>query len=339
MVEIRQWAEIKNKYQGGALLLGNGASVAVHSDFSYASLHKAAEARGHISTTVAGVFSAFGTDDFELVLRRLWQASLVNQTLSVEPGGKVDLAYHQVRDALIATVRDVHVPYESASRHFEAIYTFMQEFKTVLSLNYDLIVYWAMMASRLTLDTWFKDCFQQGGAFREDWEALRKPYGSATGATLVFYPHGNLITARLDDYTERKLSTAGGDANNLLERIIERWKDGSAVPLFVCEGTSDHKKQAIGSSAYLTQVFRDVMPNIGPSLVIYGWKISNQDQHILQQINRAKKVVRIAVSVFQENQMEAQRAEATLAALGEWEVEFFDAESPGCWIHPKVEVA
>lgn len=342
MPEILQWAEIKDNYQGGALLLGNGASMAIHPNFGYASLRVAAEETGHITPEVAAVFAAFDTNDFELVLRRLWQARLVNQALQVEPekAEKVEQAYTLVREALIATVRDIHITYDDASPHFEPIYQFMHSFKTVLSLNYDLIVYWAMMAGNNELGRWFKDCFQQGGVFREDWETLREPYAPATAATLVFYPHGNLITARKANYAEQKLAAAGGNAVGLLDRILEQWEDGSVVPLFVCEGTSEHKKHAIANSDYLTRVFWEVIPKICPSLVVYGWKISDQDRHILDQIKRARPgLVRVAVSVHEHNQGEAVQMEEALSALDVPELVFFDAESPGCWIHPEAEAA
>lgn len=333
MPEIRQWGEIKNAYQDGALLLGNGASMAVHPGFGYSSLREAAAANNRITKAVADVFTAFDTNDFELVLRRLWHAKLVNQALGVEPG-KVEEAYRQVREALIATVRDIHISFDEAQPHLKAIYGFMQSFKTVLSLNYDLLVYWSMMASKDSLGNWFKDCFQQGGVFREDWETLRQPYG-ATGSTLVFYPHGNLITARKNDYSEQKLSAAGGDAVGLLNRLLEQWKHEEVVPLFVSEGTSDHKKLAIINSDYLSRVFREVIPRVSPSLVIYGWSVSDQDEHILEQLKLARPgLVRLAISVLYHNQVDVERMETKLSTLGVPELVFFDAQSPGCWVHP-----
>jgi len=340
MAEILQWVQIRRDYQDGALLLGNGASMAVHTKFGYKTLREAANTTGHLTEAVDDVFTAFDTDDFEMVLRRLWQAKLVNQALRIEPG-RVEDAYAKVREALIATVRDIHISHEDASPHFEAIYRFMQGFRTVLSLNYDLIVYWAMMAGNNTLGLWFKDCFQ-GTTFPEEWAWMRQKHRSAAGTTLVFYPHGSLITARSGGYTEQKLAAAGGSAVGLLDRILEQWEMGAAVPLFVCEGTSEHKKQAIANSYYLTRVFREVIPTISSSLVIYGWNISEQDQHILDQIKRARhSLVRVAVSVYGQNenqkQSEAQRMEEALNALGVPEPVFFDAESPGCWIHPEAE--
>lgn len=334
MPDIYQWSEIKDQFSGGALLLGNGASMAIHPGFGYASLRTAAEYNGHITPEVAAIFQAFATNDFERVLRRLWEATLVNKALRIEPG-LVEQAYQQVRQALIATVRDVHISHEDARQHFEPMFQFMKGFDTVFSLNYDLLVYWAMMASRAELGVWFKDCFQQGGMLREDWETLRTPY-RANGSTLVFYPHGSLLTARRDNYTEGKLTLPPDGGGRLLTRILELWEEGAAVPLFVTEGTSDHKKKSIASSNYLSRVFREALPSLGESLVIYGWAIAQQDEHILAQLRRPGTSLRqVAVSVYGGCQASAQQMQDALMTVGVEEVMFFDAESPGCWIHPR----
>ncbi|WP_018151178.1 DUF4917 family protein [Leeia oryzae] len=332
MPDILQWEEIKSDYQNGALILGNGASIAVHPKFGYPSLREAATESKALSPSVDGIFEAFGTDDFELVLRRLWQATLVNQALQVEPGA-VEHAYREVRAALITTVRNIHISHNDALHHFEPIYSFMKDFRTVLSLNYDLVVYWSMLAGNHSLGQWFKDGFLRGD-FIEDWKKLRKPY-RADDATLVFYPHGNLITARQANQTELKLSA---DEDSLLARILEAWESENVVPLFVCEGTSMDKRRSINSSNYLSRVFREVIPNVEPTLVIYGWSMSDHDQHILDQLKHAR-LRRIAVSIYQNNEDDAKRIRAKLTRLQMPEPVFFDAESPGCWIHAAQEEA
>jgi len=133
MPEIVEWAEIADQY-GDTLLLGNGASMALHSGFGYGSLFDSALENGHITPPVATIFEQFGVTDFELVLRRLWQASLVTQALEI-PNGRVQEAYAEVRDALISTVRDVHVDYDDALPHLSLIYRFMARFDTVISMN------------------------------------------------------------------------------------------------------------------------------------------------------------------------------------------------------------
>lgn len=323
MPDILQWRDIAPSFRD-SILLGNGASIAVDPNFAYGSLSAAAREHGHLTPPVAHIFEQFGVEDFELVLRRLWQATLVNQALGI-PNGPVEAAYHEVRTALVATIRDTHVTYDDARPHLEPIYRFLQQFKTVLSLNYDLILYWATRISEEALGRWFKDCFV-GGAFREDWQTMREPY-RADGATLFFYPHGNLVLTRTQNGSESKV-TAGFD--NLLNSILNCWEDESVVPLFVCEGTADHKKKAIESSSYLHRVFREILPCLGDSLAIYGWSLSEQDQHILEQIKR-RPPLRVAVSVYGADDAFIQRVDEKLQVAGVREIYFYDANSPGCW--------
>lgn len=325
-MKIHQWDEIKQHFTDG-LLLGNGASMAIHTAFGYKSLYEAAQENGHLTPDVARVFEAFKVHDFELVLRRLWHAKVVNEALGIH-GGRVEQAYLQVRNSLISTVRDVHITHDEAVPHLTPIYEFMQNFKTVVSLNYDLIVYWAAMHSQDKIGNWFKDCFMRG-EFDEDWESKRAPYRAA-GTTLFFYPHGNLALARGLDDIEFKIAKNGQD---LLTRVLDVWQKGEGVPLFVCEGTSDYKVKAIAGSSYLQRVAREVMPKIGESLVIYGWGIADQEAHILQRLARAN-CKRVAVSVYKKNAEFIHHAEEKLRIAGVAEILFFDSQSPGCWNNP-----
>lgn len=329
MPRIVKWAEIRDRF-GDALLLGNGASVAVHDGFKYDSLYQAAKDCGYLSPEVAQIFNVFDTTDFEFVLRSLWHAQLVNQKLNIE-NVKVETAYKEVRKALIATVHKCHVAYPNVQPHLPAIYQFMQHFKTVLSLNYDLIVYWSMMAGNDKLGIWFKDAFISG-SFIENWEDVRSPYGRATGSTLVFYPHGNLILANSNFDDEVKLHV--DDSSDLLNSILQKWETGEAIPLFVSEGESARKQKAIESSSYLHRVYREVIPKIGQSLVIYGWSASKQDNHILNQLAYAC-IKRVAVSVYRNDKDFIARVEPLLYGIGVEDVLFFDSESSGCWIYPE----
>lgn len=301
--------------------------MAVYQGFTYGSLFEEAKRRGHIDSSVQLVFDSFKTEDFELVLRRLWYAVVVNQALNVTPG-KVETAYEQVRNALIKTIRDVHVPYTLMTGHLEPIASFMRNFRTVISLNYDLIVYWAFMLSNDKEPAHqFKDAFLVGGIFTEDWESLRQPYKEIEDATLVFYPHGNISIVRDEVYGEKKMK-AGGD--KLLDQIINAWESGKSVPVFVCEGTSGHKIKSINGSVYLQRVYREVIPSINESLVIYGWGIGEQESHLLDKLRR-NTPLRVAVSVFNKDQSYIRHATTRLEGVGIKEIHFFDSASSGCW--------
>lgn len=308
------------------LVLGNGASVAVSAKLSYPSLYEQAQKAGALTAPVVKIFEAFGVKDFEVVLRRLWQATTVNKALDIE-SEKLRTAYHNVREALITTVHSVHPSYDEVQPHFESAAKFMQGFKTVASLNYDLIVYWAALwANEKMQAIWFKDAFIRG-QFRSDWSVVRAPLRGARGSTLFFYPHGNLCLGRVDDGTERKLGAGGAD---LLQAIVDVWRSGEGVPLFVCEGTSDHKLQAVGSSRYLQHVHLEVLRDFRESVTFYGWSFSDQDIHILNQIAKSP-VHKAAVAVHGGNGDLVNRAEKLLKERNFKEVVFFDSQSTGAW--------
>ncbi len=42
---------------------------------------------------------------------------------------------------------------------------------------------------------------------------------------------------------------------------------------------------AIRRSHYLTNVYEEVLPAIGESLVVYGWSFDERDQHVLNAIS------------------------------------------------------
>ncbi len=326
-----QWEDIKANYSGGAIVLGNGSSIAISSKFSYDSLFDEAKRKGFISSSVQRVFDKFDVTDFELVLRRLWQAKQVNDALGIEHG-LVEDSYKQVRSALIETIRATHATYEDAEPHLEHIYKFLKQFKTVISLNYDLIVYWAAMYGNRELGRWFKDCFVSN-VFSSDWDTYREPYG-ADGATLYFYPHGNLVLKRHGFSSAKKIKA--GNETSLLASILSKWEEQDLAPVFVCEGTKDLKENSIASCDYLERVYYEVMPSLESTLVIYGWGIWEQDEHLLKQVAKAKPT-KVAVSVYQNNQTYIGRVRKHLVDIGVEDIVFFDSESSGVWNQPSTE--
>jgi hypothetical protein len=262
-------------------------------------------------------------------------ATRINEALGI-PEPKTRKAYRDIRAALVKTVQEVHPTYEIVKPHLGPMYRFMKPFDTVLSLNYDLTVYWAMLEGNRQLGQWFKDCFVTGGIFNDDWESLRAPYGAAGGATLVFYPHGNLTLATDVVGWERKLA-AGQGGNSILTRILDAWKEGEKLPLFVSEGGTKQKHTAILRSGYLSTVYSAVMSDLGDSLAIFGANLGAVDDHLLGQACRS--VERIAKSVWRGprtvEQVQAEcldfktRAHKHNAALA---IEFFDSDSDGCWL-------
>ena len=107
MPNIFQWKDISKDF-ADCLILGNGASMAVDSSFSYKNLFAEAEDTGLITKDVSSIFDHLKTKDFELVLRILWHAYHVNQALGLEED-RTTRAYDSVRKSLIKAVRSIHV--------------------------------------------------------------------------------------------------------------------------------------------------------------------------------------------------------------------------------------
>ena len=331
-IEIKVWANISED-GWESLLLGNGASIAIHPGFSYETLHGVAEAQDLLSNA-SKLFAKLGTTDFEHVLLACWYAEHVNIGLGT-PSAIISNAYQEVRSALIESVRTVHPVHSDVSTDIKRIGVFASNFSTVVSLNYDLTLYWAMLVFNKENGSWFKDAFHHG-EFQTDWEYLRSPLPPAAGVTLVYYPHGSLALARNYFGNEEKISVGPGTASDLLETINLKWSSGNYIPVFVSEGISKQKVAAIRRSHYLTNIFEKVLPEVGVSLVVYGWSFHERDQHILEAI-KANPPERLAVSVFM-NQPHTDQQRFCHHVLGlasqyfpDTSVTFFDSASPGCW--------
>ena len=340
---IHKWKELEKDFCEG-IILGNGASIAIDPIFSYPSLLESAR-KDLINPDIDKIFKYLKTDDFELVLHTLWDVYNINNTLGITDP-KIKNAYSEIRTALIRAVEKNHVTYQNVSQYLLAIAAFLKHFKTVISLNYDFIVYWAMLTGN---EKWgknrFKDCFVNNGEFEEDWDWLRDPYNSSTdGASLIFYPHGNLVLA-FDRYgVEKKIAR---DKNNLMDKIRKSWESGDYSPLFVSEGNSEQKLKAIKRSPYLSNVYNYALKDLGEKVVIFGWSLSEHDDHILKEILKNDKLQRIAVAVDSEKKEKCDEIKDKIVKFyrnqkmsykktmnnRDIEVIFFDRASPGCWIN------
>ena len=333
-MELRDWAEIRRKFRRN-LILGNGASIAIDKRLSYRSLYEQVYESGKLRDDLLKMFEYFNTSDFELILKLLLETSRVNEVLCIKDD-KIKEYYYQLRDALISTVRDIHPTYASIENLLTPIANFLTQFRTVLSLNYDLLVYWAMLVGNDNLECqWFKDCFVSG-VFEKDFHYLYAPLPPAKGSTLIFYPHGSLVLATDFSGDEVKLSRSKDDC--LLETVLSKWQEKDYIPLFVSEGETKEKFRAITRSNYLNTIYDSVLTKLDGSVVIYGWSASEQDEHIFSGIDQPD-INDIAISVYTKDpQWESycDRLETRIAYthhIRNSNICFFDAESKGCWIH------
>lgn len=347
--KIRDWQDISSDFSD-SILLGNGASISIHPNFNYSSLKAYACSEDLLNTSVQRLFDYFKTDDFELILRLVWQATKVNEAFELTDN-ETENAYKHIRECLIRSVQAMHPPHMDIQDQIPVITKFLGSFKTVLSLNYDLTLYWVMMhANSLSSGSEFKDCMISG-KFRSDWQTLREPFRRRK-ASLVFYPHGSLVLARHIIQQEVKLTLnkdvlsssqpadevklIASTPNDLLDHIKKSWLSGDYIPLFVSEGTSEQKVKAIENSHYLSIVYREVIPSIGENLTIFGWSFGKSDIHILRKLKESG-VKRIAVSLYEGNQSDCIKITQMIHRYvrSDIKVTFFDSKSNGCWNNPE----
>jgi len=330
-MQVYQWADIAEDFTDG-LVLGNGASISFDGEFGYASLRERAEADNLIEADVQLVFDHLATVDFELVLRMLWHANKINEALGIEEP-RTAAAYFSVRDALIQVVRSIHVGYEQVAERLPLAAHFMRHFSTVASLNYDVLVYWAILVGNMEGNQHrFKDCFVDQSRFRQPWSELREPIPPATATTIVGYPHGNLAIAADFAGDERKLVAGGA---KLLETIFHSWNSGNYGPVFVSEGTSAQKLASIRRSPYLTTMYGELLSYMRESVAIFGWSIGESDLHLLDAICHGG-ALRFAFAVDPDSpglEHETARVKALIVERqAKAKVWFFDRASPGCWL-------
>ena len=319
------------------LILGNGASMAVSSSFSYTNLFGKACNDSILNQTSKNLFETLQTTDFELVMNKLRQAYIINEVLQLDTDNVALHTYDNIRQSLIKTIKEIHVQYADAIFQIDNIRKFLEKFKTVISLNYDLLIYWAIMASNDRKPYKMKDCFTNhidgNLGFEYDIEKLREPYNGGPDPTLVFYPHGNLILASNENNDELKIRI--NNNTNLFDAIGEKWKQ-KYVPLFVSEGSSEQKLKAIRRSTYLNFVYENVLSHLEPTVIIYGWKLAEQEQHLIKKIFSNNKISNVYISMYLGSHPEPIDEQKRIASMLKREnrtmnIKFFDAASKNCW--------
>lgn len=353
MHKIHEWNDIKSKYNN-CILLGNGASIAVSELFKYESLYKKAKEEKIIDEKLANIFKRFYTNDFETILHKLLQAEAINQTLSID-SKPITNAYLNCKNSLIKIIQKIHPNYENIGiENLDNIASFLKQFKIVFTLNYDLILYWAMYRGNLPKHdgekilengSIFKDCFIEKSngdkCFKSDWDFLTEPCSTRKSATLVFYLHGNLTLANhiKNNIYELSVKITSLDADHL-DTIFQKWNTGHYSPIFICEGESKRKFDSIKSNSYLSTVYYDVLNQhyLGDSIAFYGFNFGDQDEHIIARfadVSRKNPIRNIAVSVFKNgeevNYMDRVNKIINNKIGRNIIVEFYDSTSSACW--------
>lgn len=356
---ICEWTDIKDRYIE-SIVLGNGASRAFTDVFGYKSLYEEAVRLELIDSNLNALFRKFGITDFEVILHKLLQAENINHTLSINNEPIRD-AYRICREALITVIQNIHPNYTDVEiTQLDNAAIFLKRFGKVITLNYDLIIYWIMYRGNQEIKdengniiesgNQFKDGFIESSngdkCFNPDLVFLQKPHGTRKTATLVFYLHGNLSLANFieNKLYEKEVKIVSPDSSQL-GMIFCKWNSGCYSPLFVCEGESNNKLASIKSSKYLSAVYYDVLNQLGDSIAIYGLNFNDQDKYLIDrfhEINRKNPIKNMAVSVHidgsEDEYMKRIKDIVNTRISKDIKIEFYNSKSKNCWNNKDIDV-
>lgn len=135
------------------LLLGNGFSIALRPDiFTYGSLLDKADFSA--SPELKDLFGALGTQDFEVVIRHLIDTARIVEVYRPRLKRLISRLRRDaelVKDALVKAIAERHPdrPYDVEGFRYAACRRFLSPFRHIYTLNYDVLLYWALMQSEV----------------------------------------------------------------------------------------------------------------------------------------------------------------------------------------------
>lgn len=327
------------------LLLGNGFSRAYDENrFSFTSLLDSAVEQGIVkeNSSIRKVFLEKDTSDFEEVIKILELSSSIINIYKPQDKQFEEFSNELKKDSedlkhfLIKIITNNH-PDKSTSvlpDELKNAVNFLMPYKSVYTLNYDLLLYWVTETMREMIDKGecksrkaFTDGFGEPSV--KDCEYVE--FNNHRWGNSCFFLHGALHIFDAKDRIIKKTFLRTG--KSLKEQIRDEMKKGY-YPIFVSEGDSEQKKTKIIHNAYLNHCYKS-FAQIGGDLVVFGTVLKQGDQHIRDAIlkNKTKRIF-FGVSSLEKGKKE----------LGEFiikaeeqnkEVFFYDYRSVDIWRKPK----
>ena len=310
------------------LMLGNGFSRALRDDiFGYESL-------ADLITTpeIINLFAGLGTKDFEHVMHRLTDAlEVVNiNSPNSQPANQMQSNLDELRTKLIEVISNSH-PDSSwyiADARYRKCHDFLSYFDggNKYTFNYDLLLYWVYMRfrnERLTIDDGFR------GNQVLTWDIGQTAFQN------LYYLHGAMHLFN-DDGEIQKLSWASNGVS-LKEQACNSISRNE-YPMFISEGTKDHKLSRIQNSTYLKHAF-DSLDKIDDNLFIFGHSLDNSDDHVFNQVNSQSDLKNIFISIHgdinsDDNQLIVNKVRRWERRNSRKNYYFYDAASADVWGTP-----
>jgi hypothetical protein len=278
---ISKAADCKNKH----LLLGNGFSRACRDGlFSYDKLFEQADF-SVVSPQAHEAFRKLGTSDFEMVMNALRRASLLVDlygSTDKELASKLKKDSEDLREVLVSVIAKNHpnMPSDISDEEYQACREFLKHFSDIYTVNYDLLLYWALMHDEKPPKVACDDGFRMPESGQEEWVTWDVNLPKQN----IHYLHGALHI--YEDGPEIRKFTWCNTQMRLIDQIRSAMGQNK-FPLFVSEGSADHKQSKINRSSLLGRAYRSLRA-IGGTLFLFGFSMSENDSHILYAIAKNK---------------------------------------------------
>jgi hypothetical protein len=337
MLTFQQAIDEAQQYNKRHALLGNGFSISCRPNiFVYGKLFERADF-SDLSPSAKLAFEALDTQDFEKVIKVLRDASAV---LTAYKGAETALIQQLQEDAdglrevLVQAIASSHPdwPGDISNSEYACCRAFLSNFSNVYTLNYDLLLYWAVMhdedGKKIKSDDGFRTPENDFESEYVVWEP------ETSRSQNIWYLHGALHV--FDAGTEIQKYTWVNTGQRLIEQIRDALERGY-FPLFVAEGTSNEKLDRIMHSEYLAKGKRS-FSSIQGALFIHGHSLAANDEHFLKVIEKGK-VKHLYVGLFGDENSESNKAIKSRALRmihnraqsKPLKVSFYDSESAHVW--------
>lgn len=279
--------EIKNRH----LLMGNGFSIDLDPKiFTYDSLLKYSNFSTYTGN-ISNIFKDFNSVDFEFITKVLQNTGRVNihYGISQELCDKILADADNLKNSLIESVLKLHPPHqgEIPSDSIKNCVTFLKNFSSFYTLNYDVLLYWIIMNTISGPDR--IDCSDGFGKSTGElaWQSFSIGYQN------VSYLHGSLFLFE-KGYKLYKpdFSTSG---QKVIDFVIDEIKNNH-FPLFVSEGDSYSKKKRIEENQYLNTCYQK-FSKISGDLFVFGFSFKENDSHIFNSIKNNSRIKNIFISL------------------------------------------
>jgi hypothetical protein len=300
-----------------SLLVGNGFS---HPYFNYENLLK--NAGLETNQSLIGLFEVFKTIDFEVVIKTLEDAALVEERYNKLSRALVlRKEANKLRHALVHAIRKVHPNFHTEVCGITSALEFISNFSTLFTLNYDFLLHWV----RLRDTQKFTDGFGLG----EDNGEFRGPFSEDAWCN-VYNIHGGLhLFADPDGRVHKRVGEPG-----IIDAIGKTIVEDGRLPLYVAEGTASQKLSKIFGSPYLRHCFNKIDECEG-AFFIFGHSAGRNDEHIYEKIFRSN-IERLYYCIHEPTAAKLAERSAELVrykVLAESEIEFtfVDSASANVW--------